>query len=195
MENNTTNTTPATTTTTTSKPSNSTVSTTVLLLMRVLTSLFLLIALILIVITKETLDDDDDIYDHRDQPKIKIKFQDIHAYRYMISTIVIGFVYTLLQMALSIFTVATGNRVLNGDGGYKFDFYGDKIISYFLLSGSAAGFGASEDLQRLSDEIFDLPLISFFGKANASASLLLFGFIATAVASVFTSFALPKKAK
>ncbi|XP_045831483.1 CASP-like protein 4D1 [Trifolium pratense] len=188
MENNTTNTTPATTTTTTSKPSN---SRTVLLLMRVLTSLFLLIALILIVLTKETLDDD--IYDHRDQPKIK--FQDIHAYRYMISTIVIGFVYTLLQMALSIFTVATGNRVLNGDGGYKFDFYGDKIISYFLLSGSAAGFGASEDLQRLSDEIFDLPLISFFGKANASASLLLFGFIATAVASVFTSFALPKKAK
>ncbi|XP_045797320.1 CASP-like protein 4D1 [Trifolium pratense] len=192
MENNT-NTTPTktTTTATTSKPSNSTVSRTVLLLMRVLTFVFLLVALILIVLTKETLDDDDDVYDN-DKPEIK--FQDIHAYRYMISTIVIGFVYNLLQMALSIFTVATGNRVLNGDGGYKFDFYGDKIISYFLISGSAAGFGASEDLQRLSDELFELPLISFFGNANASASLLLLGFIATAIASVFTSFTLSKKA-
>jgi hypothetical protein len=68
-------------------------------------------------------------------------------------------------------------------------FFG-QIISYFLLSGSAAGFGASEDLHRFSGEILD----SFFGKANASASLLLFGFIATAIASIFTSFALPKKA-
>jgi hypothetical protein len=33
------------------------------------------------------------------------------------------------------------------------------------------------------------------GEDNASASFLLFGFIATAIASVFTSFALPKKAK
>jgi hypothetical protein len=45
----------------------------------------------------------------------------------MISTIVIGFAYNLLQMALSIFTVVSGNRILNGDGGYKFDFYGDKV--------------------------------------------------------------------
>jgi hypothetical protein len=72
-------------------------------------------------------------------------------------------------------------------------FFFGQIISYFLLSGSAAGFGVSEDLQRFSDEILELPLISFFGKANASASLLLFGFIATAIASIFTSFALPKK--
>ncbi|KAK2359872.1 CASP protein 4D1 [Trifolium repens] len=189
MENNTNTTpipTPTPTTITTSKPSNSTVSRTILLLMRVLTFVFLLIALILIVLTKETIDPDD--YD-----ETKIKFQDVHAYRYMISTIVIGFIYNLLQMALSIFNVASGNRVLNGDIGYKFDFYGDKIISYFLLSGSAAGFGVSEDLQRFSDEILELPLISFFGKANASASLLLFGFIATAIASIFTSFALPKK--
>ncbi|XP_045797321.1 CASP-like protein 4D1 [Trifolium pratense] len=177
MENNTKNTTP--TSTSTSKPSNSTVSRTILLLLRVLTFVFLLIALILIVLTK-----DDDA---------EIKFKDIHAYRYMISTIVIGFAYNLLQMALSIFSVVSGNRILNGDGGYKFDFYGDKIISYFLLSGSAAGFGASEDLHRVF-KAAELPLNSFFGKANASSSLLLFGFIATAIASIFTSFALPKRA-
>jgi len=69
-----------------------------------------------------------------------------------------------------------------------------QIISYFLLSGSAAGFGASEDLHRVF-KAAQLPLNSFFGKANASTSLLLFGFLTTAIASIFTSFALPKRAK
>lgn len=183
MENNTNTTTAATATT--SAPSSSTVSRTVLLLLRVLTFVFLLIAFIIIVLTKETLDTDDG--------ESELKFKDIHAYRYMLSTIVIGFAYNCLQMALSIFTVVSGNRVLNGGAGYKFDFYGDKIISYFLLSGSAAGFGASEDL-HIFFKANGFPLNSFFGKANASASLLLFGFLTTAIASVFTSFALPKKA-
>ncbi|WJX81092.1 hypothetical protein P8452_64015 [Trifolium repens] len=178
MESNT-NTPTSVAATTTSTPSSSTVSRTVLLLLRVLTFVFLLIALVLIVLTKDD--------------ESEIKFKDFHAYRYMISTIVIGFAYNSLQMALSIFNAVSGNRVLNGDGGYKFDFYGDKIISYFLLSGSAAGFGATEDLHRIF-KAEELPLNSFFGKANASASFLLFGFIATAIASVFTSFALPKKA-
>ncbi|KAJ1443165.1 Casparian strip membrane protein domain [Sesbania bispinosa] len=169
-----------------STPSSSTVTKTALLLLRVLTFVFLLIALILIAINKETAD----VGDGETQ---EFKFKDVHAYRYMLSTIVIGFVYNLLQMALSIFTVVSGNRVISGNGGYLFDFFGDKIISYFLLSGSAAGFGASEDLHRIF-KAGDLPLNSFFGKANASASLLLIGFLFTAIASTFTSFALPKKA-
>jgi len=45
----------------------------------------------------------------------------------MISTIIIGFAYNLLQMAFSMFTVVSGNRVLSGDGGYLFDFFGDKV--------------------------------------------------------------------
>jgi len=142
----------------------------------------------------------------------------------MISTIIIGFVYNLLQMGFSIFTVVSGNRVLNGDGGYLFDFFGDKvhisfhnklytyssifsckiwcdfkfkqvcivnlheqIISYFLISGSSAGFGLTVELRR------GAPSNSFTDKAHASASLLLIGFLFTAIASTFTSFALSKK--
>ncbi|XP_004492135.1 CASP-like protein 4D1 [Cicer arietinum] len=172
-------------TNTTSTPSSSAASRTVLLLLRVLTFVFLLIALILVAIDKETVESS--------IGEIEIKFKDIHAYRYMISTIVIGFAYNLLQLALSIFPVVSGNRVLTGNGGYMFDFFGDKIISYFLLSGSAAGFGASEDMHRLF-KAQDLPLNSFFEKGNASAGLLLIGFLFTAIASIFTSFALPKKA-
>jgi len=52
----------------------------------------------------------------------------------MLSTIVIGFAYNCLQMALSIFTVVSGNRVLNGGAGYKFDFYGDKVHEHLITS-------------------------------------------------------------
>ncbi|CAL0318844.1 unnamed protein product [Lupinus luteus] len=167
-----------------SAPSSATVSKSVVLVLRVLTFVFLLIALIIIVIDKET---EDTI-----AGPFEVKFSDVHAYRYMLSTIVIGFVYNLLQLALSIFTAISGNRVISGDVGFLFDFFGDKIISYFLLSGSAAGFGVSDDLHLVS-KAEDLPFNSFFSKANASASLLLIGFFFTAIASVFTSFALPNK--
>ncbi|KAL2329583.1 hypothetical protein Fmac_017164 [Flemingia macrophylla] len=161
-----------------SSPSSSTVSRTVLLFLRVLTFVFLLIALILIAANKYTNDETGD----------KVKFSDFYAYRYMISTIVIGFAYNLLQMALSIFIVVSGNRVFNGDSGYLFNFFGDKIISYFLISGSAAGFGVTVEMFR------GVPSNSFSDKANASASLLLIGFLFTAIASTYTAFALPKKA-
>ncbi|KAE9604925.1 hypothetical protein Lal_00036682 [Lupinus albus] len=167
-----------------STPSSATVSKTVLLVLRVLTFVFLLIALIIIVLDKETQD--------TIAGPFQVKFNDVHAYRYMLSTIVIGFVYNLLQLGLSIFNVISGKRVISGDVGYLFDFFGDKIISYILVSGSACGFGVSDDLHSVS-KAEDLPFNSFFSKANASASLLLIGFLFTAIASVFTSFALPNK--
>ncbi|BAT83045.1 hypothetical protein VIGAN_04014200 [Vigna angularis var. angularis] len=161
-------------------PSNSSTasSRTVLLLMRVLTFVFLLIALILIATLKQTDADTEE----------QVKFSDFYAYRYMLATIIIGFAYNLLQMAFSIFTVVSGNRVLSGDGGYLFDFFADKMISYFMISGSAAGFGLTVELGR------GVPSNPFTDKANASASLLLIGFVFTAIASTITSFALPKKA-
>ncbi|KAG2403818.1 CASP-like protein [Vigna angularis] len=97
----------------------------------------------------------------------QVKFSDFYAYRYMLATIIIGFAYNLLQMAFSIFTV---------------------MISYFMISGSAAGFGLTVELGR------GVPSNPFTDKANASASLLLIGFVFTAIASTITSFALPKKA-
>ncbi|KAG5051274.1 hypothetical protein JHK87_003472 [Glycine soja] len=118
----------------------------------------------------------------------EINFNYVYAYRYMLSTIVIGFAYNLLQMGFSIFTVVSGKRVLSSYGGYLFDFFGDQIISYLLISGSAAEFGYDVEQRR------DTPSDSFTEKANVSASLLLVGFLFTATASIFTSFALPKKA-
>ncbi|KAK4284154.1 hypothetical protein QN277_001023 [Acacia crassicarpa] len=168
-------------------PSSSTVSRTALLVLRVLTFVFLLIALILISIDKES-----EVLENGD--RLKIKFTDLQTYRYVIASIVIGFAYNLFQMVLSIFNVVSGKRLINGDFSYQLDFFGDKIISYILATGAAAGFGATLDVHSAFSDFIGLPFDRFFNNAKASASLLFAAFLFTAVASVYTSYALPKKA-
>ncbi|XP_009761561.1 CASP-like protein PIMP1 [Nicotiana tabacum] len=153
------------------------------LIVRVLTFICLLISLILIATNTKTIPTN--IGD------VKIKFSDFYAYRYLIATVVIGMAYTLLQTAFSIFLVTTGNR-LGGEGFCLFDFYGDKFISYFLATGAAASFGMTQDLKQLQNG--DDTLNKFLGIADAAASLCLLGFIFAAVSSVFSSYALPKRA-
>ncbi|KAJ7971280.1 CASP-like protein [Quillaja saponaria] len=160
-------------------------SRTVVLVLRLLTFVFLLTSLIILATntaTVETTDGD-----------AKIKFQDVIAFRYMIATIVIGFAYNLLQTTISIYSIVTGNRLLSGDAGYLFDFYGDKVVSYLLATGAAAGLGVAKELHPFFKDILELPLNKFFAMAYASGSLLLLGFITTAISSVFSSYALPKK--
>uniref|UniRef100_M1CNK4 CASP-like protein n=1 Tax=Solanum tuberosum TaxID=4113 RepID=M1CNK4_SOLTU len=87
------------------------------LIVRVVTLIFLLISLIVIATNSYTTS--------VSFIDIKTKSTDFYAYRYLISSVVIGMAYTLLQTAFSIFFVTTGNR-LGGEGLCLLDFYGDK---------------------------------------------------------------------
>ncbi|KAJ7975814.1 CASP-like protein [Quillaja saponaria] len=170
----------------TSEATNTRGSRTVVLILRFLTFVFLFSSLIVLATNTATVQ-------FQDGTQAKFKFQDVYTLRYMLATIVIGFAYNLLQMAMSIYHVIKGNHLLSGDAAYLFDFYADKVISYLLATGAAAGLGVSKDIHPILKEIVGLPLDSFFAKTNASASLLLLGFVTTAIASVFSSYSLPKK--
>ncbi|XP_054785860.1 CASP-like protein 4D1 [Prosopis cineraria] len=165
--------------------SSSTVSRTSLLVLRGQALVFLVISLILISVDKAT-----EVFAN---DGVKIKFNDLQSYRYMLAAIIIGFAYNLFQMALLISNVVSGKRLISGDFGYHLDFFGDKITAYLLATGAAAGFGASEDVQRAFTELLLVPIDAFFNMANASAALLFVAFLFTATASVFASFALPTK--
>ncbi|XP_010509003.1 PREDICTED: CASP-like protein 4D1 [Camelina sativa] len=159
---------------------------TVLLLFRVLTAAFLVITVVLISTNTVTLE--------ISRTSIKLRFNDVYAFRYMLSAAVIGLLYALVQLFLQITQFATGTtHPLN----YQFNFYGDKIISYLLATGSAAGFGVSKDLKDtyLAFIVFDStdPVDEFFSKGYAAASLLLLAFVSLAVLSVFSSLALSKQ--
>ncbi|WZY90764.1 hypothetical protein YC2023_047499 [Brassica napus] len=112
----------------------------------------------------------------------------------MLAATVIGLGYAVVQLVFTISQFATGTiHPFN----YLFSFYGDKIISYLLATGSAAGFGVSKDLKDTYLALIDFdstdPVDNFFSKGYASASLLLFAFVSLAVLSVFSSLVLSKR--
>ncbi|KAI5670703.1 hypothetical protein M9H77_11067 [Catharanthus roseus] len=164
-------------------PPSTAVSPVISLVVRVLTFICLLISLIILAtntITTST-----------DYGDVKIKFNDFYAYRYLLATTVIGLAYSLLQIAFAIFLVSTGNTVANGL--VLFDFYADKAASYLLATGAAASFALTHYLKNqvgTSSNKED----KFLNMANAAASLCLLGFLFSAISSIFSSYALPKRA-
>ncbi|KAB1217896.1 hypothetical protein CJ030_MR3G014694 [Morella rubra] len=154
-----------------------------IVILRALSFILLLISLIVLTTNTETL------YVAFDT--IKIHFNDIYAYRYMISAIVIGFVYSVIQLVLSVCHALKGHGH-RGDGGLRFDFYGDSIIAYLLATGAAAGFGVTKDL-KTAYELAGIDLGNkFYDQATASASVLLLAFFCTAILSFIAANGLPK---
>ncbi|KAM6582552.1 hypothetical protein CsatB_009554 [Cannabis sativa] len=115
---------------------------------------------------------------------------------YMLSVIVFGLVYSLWRLGFSIYLFIT-----NVKGYFLIDFYGDKIISYLLATGTAAGFAATKDVKTYFSQQFqfldleDGELDGFCSMGYASASLVLIAFICTAMLSVMSSYAFAANAK
>ncbi|KAJ6325258.1 hypothetical protein OIU76_012357 [Salix suchowensis] len=152
------------------------------LILRVLTFAFLVASLAILTTNTSTLEIGDEVF--------KIRFKDVYSYRYMLAAIVFGIAYTVLQVAFTLNHIVKRNAQTSSDGNPVFDFYGDKVVSYILATGAAAAIGATKDMKPL---LTALGVNSFLNKGYASASLLLLGFVCTAMLSVLSSYALPKK--
>ncbi|KAF5453542.1 hypothetical protein F2P56_028439 [Juglans regia] len=104
----------------------------------------------------------------------------------MVGTIGIGIAYTIMQtIAFVVLRIITDK-----DTWVLVDFYGDKVISYLLATGAAAGLGATSDLDNIASP--DSGLGGFFGMGYASATILFLAFVCTGILSIMSSFALPK---
>uniref|UniRef100_A0A803P1U4 CASP-like protein n=1 Tax=Cannabis sativa TaxID=3483 RepID=A0A803P1U4_CANSA len=153
------------------------------LVLRILTIVLLLISLIVLTTTSKTVE--------TDSGDLRLRFNNIIAYRYVLFTMVIGVAYSLLQLAFTIFSVISGS-----EGNLIFDFYGDKIISYFLATGTAAGLAVTKDLNAFfNQQLEDYEIDEFCSKGYASASLVLIAFLCTAILSVMSSYAIAANAK
>ncbi|XP_016471251.1 CASP-like protein PIMP1 [Nicotiana tabacum] len=155
------------------------------LVMRVLTFILLLISLIVIASASF---DTFDIYGF----PVTIKSNDFYAYRYMISADVIGMAYTLLLAVLTIsHFIKSGSSI--GSGLAYFEFYGDKVISFLLGTGAAAGLGLGVEFNKFLDSGEDIQ--NFINMANAAASMLLLGSVCSTISSFISSLNLPNRSK
>ncbi|XP_059458632.1 CASP-like protein 4D1 [Corylus avellana] len=122
--------------------------------------------------------------------KGNFRYKDVSSYKYVVGTGVIGIAYNFLQ----IISFAIFRMLMNNDSDvYRLiEFYGDKAVSYILATGAAAGFGATKDLKKLQFLNAD-GKSGFFNIGYASALLLFLAFLCTAILSILSSYALPKK--
>ncbi|KAA8529895.1 hypothetical protein F0562_034501 [Nyssa sinensis] len=169
------------------------------LVLRVITLISLIVSLIILASDTATI--------KGEYREVTYRFKDLYAYRYMLSVIVIGLVYTFLQLPFAIHHASLGKRLMSPDGLPHFDFLGDKVVLCLLGTGVGAAFGATMDLKKSLDESDDLleqyeitllsqfrsKLDNFFNMAYVSAGFLLIAFFSTIVSSVLSSLALSKK--
>ncbi|KAK9277867.1 hypothetical protein L1049_027424 [Liquidambar formosana] len=114
---------------------------------------------------------------------------------------VIGFAYTLFQIPFAVYYVSTGKRMISNDCLPEFDFYGDKVISYLLATGTGAGFGVTFEFKKFLNALFD-SLVAlnvagadelrskserFLDRGNIATGLLFLGFLCMVVLSVLSS--------
>ncbi|KAJ0037405.1 hypothetical protein Pint_22516 [Pistacia integerrima] len=79
----------------------------------------------------------------------KISFKDAIAYRYVIATGIIGFLYSLGQIPFALYHASKGKRLIRNRCLPEFYFFGDKIIAFLLATGAGAGFAVTFELKKL----------------------------------------------
>ncbi|PON33834.1 CASP-like protein 4D [Parasponia andersonii] len=127
-------------------------------------------------------------YDDRSKT---LQFRDTAGYQYMVATILLGIAHSVVQIVLAIYLLIRKNKDANKL--LLFQFYGDKVISYLLVSGAIGGYIATDDKEEFFGKKNHDQIKSTLNKSNSSATLLLLGFICTAVSSVISSYTLPKR--
>nr|XP_009622609.1 CASP-like protein 4D1 isoform X2 [Nicotiana tomentosiformis] len=65
----------------------------------------------------------------------KTKFSDIKGFRYVLAAAAGGVLYSLIQLPFALYHAVKEKRLIKGDFLPMFEFYGDKVIAFFLASG------------------------------------------------------------
>uniref|UniRef100_A0A7N0VGJ3 CASP-like protein n=1 Tax=Kalanchoe fedtschenkoi TaxID=63787 RepID=A0A7N0VGJ3_KALFE len=116
--------------------------------------------------------------------------------RYVLFTMILGLLYSLLQAALTVYHLSSGKRVSNIL--VYLDFFGDLVLTYALATGAAACFAATvdtrkileEEFPRLFDDAYGNLFGKFFEKGDATGSMLFIGSICSSVSVVLSAFGL-----
>ncbi|KAL9683462.1 hypothetical protein QQ045_015284 [Rhodiola kirilowii] len=120
----------------------------------------------------------------------EISFKDLYAYRYVVAAGVVGFAYSLLQLPFAVYYVATGKRMIKNG---LFDFFGDKIMSWFLATAVGAGIAVTYELKKLLGALLGSPddeeskLDEFLNRGYISTGVLAVAFFCLAILSVLSS--------
>ncbi|XP_060202953.1 CASP-like protein 4D1 [Lycium barbarum] len=113
---------------------------------------------------------------------IKSQFRGIKSYRYVLAAAAGGILYSLIQLPFAMYHAVKEKRLIRGEFLPIFDFYGDKVIAFFLASGVGLGFGVSVELK-----VQDIERGEIIERGYIASGLLLAGFTTMAILTILTS--------
>ncbi|XP_059306163.1 CASP-like protein 4D1 [Lycium ferocissimum] len=113
---------------------------------------------------------------------IKSQFRGIKSYRYVLAAAAGGILYSLIQLPFAMYHAVKEKRLIRGKFLPMFDFYGDKVIAFFLASGVGLGFGVSVELK-----VQDIERGEIIERGYIASGLLLAGFTTMAILTILTS--------
>ncbi|XP_019241698.1 PREDICTED: CASP-like protein 4D1 [Nicotiana attenuata] len=111
---------------------------------------------------------------------LKTQFRGIKSYRYVLAAAAGGILYSLIQLPFAMYYAAKEKRLIRGQFLPMFDFYGDKVVAFFLASSIGLGFGVSFEFK-------DIKRGDTIERGYIASGLLLAGFVTVALLTILTS--------
>ncbi|XP_052205609.1 CASP-like protein 4D1 [Diospyros lotus] len=120
-----------------------------------------------------------------------LSYKYVISYRYALAVILLAAVHNALQMPFAVYYAIRRKRLLNHSVFLKFEFYGDKIISYALGTAAGAYFGVTVDGKRSIKyaQKWESKYNDFYNLAFVAAGFLLLGFLSCVASSFISSLA------
>ncbi|XP_072997362.1 CASP-like protein 4B1 [Typha latifolia] len=113
-------------------------------------------------------------------------FDHYEEYRYIVAISVLGFLYSLGQVARQVHLLNGGMDPVPGTASRFVDFVGDQVIAYLLISALSAAIPLTNQMREGADNIFT-------DASAASISMAFFAFLAFAFSALISGFRLSKQ--
>ncbi|KAL1543623.1 CASP-like protein 4B1 isoform X2 [Salvia divinorum] len=82
------------------------------------------------------------------------EFDKYEEYRYVLAIAILSALYTGFQTGRQIHEIRTNKEIISRQNASIFDFVGDQIVAYLLLSAASAAVPLTNSMRRGSDNIF-----------------------------------------
>ncbi|KAK1351554.1 hypothetical protein POM88_054241 [Heracleum sosnowskyi] len=120
-------------------------------------------------------------------------FTDYEEYSYLLAIAVISTVYTGGQVYLQVHEILTGVQKFSRNNSVSFNFIGDQIFAYLLISAGSAAVPMTNRLREVEDSIFtDYPAPSglFTDSSAAAIAMTFLAFFVLALSALVSGYKL-----
>ncbi|KAH0469324.1 hypothetical protein IEQ34_002556 [Dendrobium chrysotoxum] len=114
-----------------------------------------------------------------------MNFDRYEEYRYLVAISILVFLYSSVQLVRQVRRFSTGRDIMPARAGTIFDFAGDQVAAYLMISASSAAIPMTNRMREGADNLFT-------DASSASISMAFFAFLSFALSALASGYKLSK---